>query len=117
MIVEDISRSATSYPGYDSTGVGYTMESYQALLFSAVLLKRRGYDPFAWGDKALKRVMDWLTRRGIPQGNGSTVERHESWIAGYFYGKDYPRVPASMGYSLGFTDWLFHKPKSRHRHH
>ncbi len=113
MIVEDISRSAPSYPSYDSTGVGYTMESYQALLFSAVLLERRGYDPFAWGDRALKRVMDWLTREGIPQGNGSTVERHESWIARYFYGKDYPTVPASMGYSFGFTDWLYRKHRER----
>ncbi len=107
MIVEDLSRSATAFPSYDSTGIGYTMESYQAMLFSAVLLERQGYDSFGWGDQALRRVMDWLTREGIPQGNGSTVERHESWVAQYFYGKSYPTVPASMGRSMGFTDWLY----------
>jgi hypothetical protein len=107
LIVEDISRSASGYPSYDRTGIGYTMESYQAVLFSAVLLQRYGYSPFKWGDKAMKRVMDWLTRQGIPQGNGTTVERHESWVARHFYDRRYPRVPSSMGYSLGFTDWLY----------
>lgn len=107
MIVEDISRSSSSFPRYDSTGIGYTMESYQAMLFSAILLQRQGYSAFSWGDQALRRVMDWLTREGVPQGNNSTVERHESWVAQYFYGKSYPTVPASMGRTLGFTDWLF----------
>ena len=107
MIVEDISRSSGGYPNYDRTGIGYTMESYQAMLFSAVLLERQGYDAFGWGDQALRRVMDWLTREGFPQGNGTTVERHESWVAQYFYGKSYPTTPALMGRTLGFTDWLF----------
>ena len=107
MIVEDISRSSGAYPNFDRTGIGYTMESYQAMLFSAVLLERQGYDAFGWGDQALRRVMDWLTRAGFPQGNGTTVERHESWVAQYFYGKRYPTTPALMGRTLGFTDWLF----------
>ena len=107
MIVEDISRSSGSFPDYDATGIGYTMESYQAMLFSAVLLERQGYDAFGWGDQALRRVMDWLTREGFPHGNGTTVARHESWIAQYFYGKSYPTVPSSMGRTFGFTDWLY----------
>ncbi len=107
MIVEDISRSASAFPDYDATGIGYTMEGYQAMLFSAVLLERQGYDSFGWGDQALRRVMGWLVREGIPQGNGTTVERHESWIAQHFYGRDYPTVPASMGRTFGFTDWLY----------
>ena len=107
MIVEDISRSAISFPGYDSTGIGYTMESYQGLLLSAILLERQGYDPFNWGDQALRRVMDWLVREGKPQGNNSSVERHQSWVAQHFYGKSYPTVPANMGRTFGFTDWLY----------
>jgi len=107
MIVEDISRSAGTFPTYDSTGIGYTMESYQALLFSAILLERQGYDPFSWGDQALRRVMDWLTREGKPQGNGSGVERHLSWVPQHFYGTTYSTVPAGMGRTLGFTDWLY----------
>jgi hypothetical protein len=83
------------------------MESYQALLFSAVLLDRQGYDVWSWSDQALRRVMDWLVRVGKPQGNGTSVEKHESWIAQYFYGKAYPTVAAGMGRTLGFTDWLF----------
>jgi hypothetical protein len=62
---------------------------------------------FSWGDQALGRVMDWLTREGKPQGNGSSVERHLSWVPQYFYGKSYSTVPAGMGRTLGFTDWLF----------
>ena len=107
MIVEDISRSAGAFDDYDETGIAYTMESYQALLMSAILLERQGYEAFAWGDEALRRVMDWLTREGIPQGTGSDTEHHVSWIPSYFYAEDYETVAAGMGRSLGFTDWLF----------
>ncbi len=107
MIVEDISRSGGSFDSYDKTGIGYTMESYQALLFSAILLERQGYQPFAWGDQALLRVMQWLEREGIPQGNGSSVELHQSWIANHFYDENFDTEPANMGRALGFTDWLF----------
>ncbi len=107
MIVEDISRSAGAFPDYDETGIAYTSESYQALLFAAILLDRRGYDPFAWGDQALLRVMRWLEREGVPQGTGASVERHHTWIVNHFYSEDFPTVPAGMGRTLGFTDWLF----------
>ena len=107
MIVEDISRSTGSFNSYDKTGIGYTTESYQALLFSAILLERQGFDPFAWGDRALRRVMEWLEREGVPQGNGTSVERHQSWVANHFYGGSFTTVPAAMGRTLGFTDWLF----------
>ena len=107
LIVEDISRSAGSFDSYDKAGVAYTMESYQALLLSAIMLERRGHEPFAWGDQALLRVMQWLEREDKEQGNGSTVELHQSWVANHFYREDFATVPAGMGRSLGFTDWLF----------
>ena len=52
MLVEDISRSTGTYPTYDSTGIGYTMEGYQSQLVAAILLQRRGYDVFNWGNQA-----------------------------------------------------------------
>jgi len=107
MLVEDISRSAGSYPTYDRKGIGYTMEAYQAQLVAAILLERRGYDAFEWGNQGFRRTMDWLVREGKPFGNGSSVEKHESWIAQFFYKKTYPTTAAGMGRTFGFTDWLY----------
>ena len=107
MLVEDISRSAGQFFTYDSTGIGYTMEAYQAQLFAAILLQRQGYDVFAWGNQALRRVMDWLQREGKPFGNNSGVEKHVSWIPRYFYNTRYATTAAGMGRTLGFTDWLY----------
>lgn len=107
MIVEDISRSALPFFSYDSTGIGYTMEAYQAQLFAGILLQRQGYDVFNWGNQAFRRVMDWLQREGKPFGTNSGVERHVSWIPRYFYGRSYPTTAAGMGRTLGFTDWLY----------
>ncbi len=107
MLVEDISRSAVTYPSYDSTGIGYTTEAFQGQLLAAVLLQRQGYDVFNWGNQALRRVQDWLVREGKPFGNNSSVEKHPSWIVRHFYGMNYPTTPAGMGRTFGFTDWLY----------
>lgn len=107
IIVEDLSRSIRAFPNYDATGIGYTFEAYQAMLFTAVLLERQGFDAFGWGDQALRRVMDWLVRENYPHGNGYSTEQHEVWIVRHFYGVDYPTTPAQMGRCFGFTDWLY----------
>ena len=83
------------------------MEALQGSLFAAVLLDRAGYPVWDWGDQALRRAMDWLNRHGKPQGNGSSVEKHETWIVNRFYGTNYPNQPAGMGRTFGFTDWLY----------
>jgi len=105
--VRELEQSEPTRPIPVTITCGRVEENYENNRAVAATLERQGYDVFSWSDQALKRVMDWLVREGIPQGNDSTVERHQSWVAQYFYGTDYPTVPAGMGRTLGFTDWLF----------
>lgn len=107
VIVEDASRSDGSFPNWDDTGVDYTFHAYGAQLLAALMLERRGYDVWDWGDRALKRVMDRLDRLGVATGNGRSSASHVSWIARYVYGTSYPTTAAQPGNTLGYTDWLF----------
>ncbi|HEX8156190.1 MAG TPA: hypothetical protein VF526_02290 [Solirubrobacteraceae bacterium] len=107
IIVEDASRSGAPFPNWDRAGIDYSFHAYGAQLVAALLLDRKGYDVWNWGDRALKRIMDRLDRLGVATGNGRPTATHVSWIARYFYNTDYPTVPARPSDTLGFTDWLY----------
>ena len=107
IIVEDASRSAYAFPTWDNPGIDYSFHAYAAQLVAALLLDRKGYDVWNWGDRALKRIMDRLDRLGVATGNGRNFATHVSWIPRHFYSVDYPKLPAQAGDTLGYTDWLF----------
>jgi len=107
IIVEDASRSASSFPTWDMTGIDYSFHAYMAQLVAAVVLDRQGYDVWNWGDRAFKRIMDQLNRLGVATGNGRVTATHVSWITRHFYGVSYPTVQAQPSDTLGYTDWLY----------
>lgn len=107
IIVEDASRSDAPFPSWNDVGIDYTFHAYTAQLVAALLLDRRGYDVWNWGEQALRRVMDRLEHLGVATGNGRESATHASWVARYVYGADYPTAPADPGNTLGYTDWLF----------
>jgi hypothetical protein len=107
IIVEDASRSAFAFPKWDKMGTDYAFHAYSAQLLAAIVLDRKGYDVWNWGDRALKRIMDQLDRRGVATGNGRVTATHVSWIPRHFYGVNYPTVPAQPSDTLGYTDWLY----------
>ena len=107
IIVEDASRSAAPFPSWGKKGIDYSFHAYGAQLVAALLLDRKGYDVWNWGNRALKRIMDSLNRLGAATGNGRSTATHVSWIPRHFYGASYPTAPARASDTLGFTDWLY----------
>jgi hypothetical protein len=107
IIVEDASRSAAPFPAWGKAGIDYSFHAYGAQLVAALLLDRKGYDVWNWGDRALKRIMDRLDRLGVATGNGRATATHVSWIPRHFYNSSYPTVPARPSDTLGYTDWLY----------
>jgi len=107
IIVEDASRSAAPFPAWGKAGIDYSFHAYGAQLVAALLLDRKGYDVWNWGDRALKRIMDRLDRLGVATGNGRVTATHVSWIPRHFYNTSYPTVPARPSDTLGYTDWLY----------
>lgn len=115
IMVDDISRSAGSYPNWDNKGISYSHGALQGLYLAAVLLERAGEPAFSWSDQALKRAILWLDRQGqVPSTNDLENhyghERHLPWIANYYYNLNLTTQPSHLGRSLAFTDWLFPKP-------
>ena len=117
IIVEDAGRSATTYPTWDNDGIDYSYHALIAQLNAAVLLDRRGYDVWNWGNKAFKRAMDRLVRlssagemnnAAIATGNGRESARPTPWIIKYFYGGSYATLATNAEpQSLSWTDWLY----------
>jgi hypothetical protein len=107
IIVEDASRSGSPFPAWDKAGIDYSFHAYGAQLVAALLLDRKGYDVWNWGNRALKRIMDRLDRLGVATGNGRATATHVSWIPRHFYNTSYPTVPARASDTLGYTDWLY----------
>jgi hypothetical protein len=106
-IVEDISRSAGSYPSVDDTGLTYSWEVLGGATLSARLLERAGYtDVWQWGDRALLRAATFLRDRGgfAPRHDVNQYIPHEINAA---YGTNLgPVGSAGYGRQFGFTDWL-----------
>lgn len=82
----------------------YVYEALQGALVQAVILKRAGYDPFNWENRALLRAFQWLhTQANFPAEGDDTWEPH---IINFFYGASFPApVPSSPGKNVGWTDW------------
>jgi hypothetical protein len=106
-IVEDISRSAGSYPAVDDTGLTYSWEVLGGATLSARLLERAGYgDVWQWGDRALLRAALFLRDNGgfAPRYSVNQYIPHEINAA---YGTNIgPVGGAGYGRQFGFTDWL-----------
>jgi hypothetical protein len=110
-IVRDIDRGGNLKWPPGRAGIGYTLESLQALTLQAELLTINGYgDAWSWSDQALKRAAGIVTRSGAAGGltwNRSEVSYHVPWILNARYGLDLPTLPAGFGRVFGYTDWLY----------
>ena len=107
-IVEDISRSAGSYPSVDDTGRTYSWEVLGGATLSARILERSGYaDVWQWGDRALLRASQFLAQHGgyAPSYHVNQYIPHEINTA---YGANLGPVSSVAGHGrqFGFTDWL-----------
>jgi hypothetical protein len=110
-IVRDIDRGGNLKWPPGRAGIGYTLESLQALTLQAELLTVNGYgDAWSWSDQALKRAAGIVTRSGQAGGltwNRSEVSYYVPWILNARYGLDLPTRPAGFGRVFGYTDWLY----------
>ena len=81
-------------------------EGLQGAMAEAVILKRAGYDPFNWENKALLRAFQWLQSQASFLATGD-----DNWLphlVNYYYGKG--TLPTSSpqsrpGKNVGWTDW------------
>jgi hypothetical protein len=83
----------------------YVYEGLQGAMAEAVILKRAGYDPFNWENKALLRAFQWLQSQANFLATGD-----DTWlphIVNYYYGKGTlpSSVPSRAGKNIGWTDW------------
>lgn len=110
-IVRDIDRGGNLKWPPGRAGIGYTLESLQALTLQAELLTVNGYgDAWTWSDQALKRAAGIVTRSGQAGGltwNRSEVSYYVPWILNARYGLNLPTLPAGFGRVFGYTDWLY----------
>jgi hypothetical protein len=111
-IVNDVSRDDVGlvWP-VGPTGIGYTLESLQGLIFQTELLYRNGYPgAWSWSNSALQRVARLVSRNGLAGGtswNTAQVNLHVPWLLNFRYGMSLPTRPAGYGRTLGYTDWLY----------
>ena len=110
-IVRDIDRGGNLKWPPGRAGIGYTLESLQALTLQAELLTINGYgDAWSWSDQALKRAAGIVTRSGQAGGltwNRSEVSYYVPWILNARYALDLPTRAAGFGRVFGYTDWLY----------
>jgi hypothetical protein len=110
-IVRDIDRGGNRKWPPGRSGIGYTLESLQALIVQAELLTVNGYgDVWSWSDQALRRAAGIVTRSGEAGGltwNRSEVSYYVPWLLNARYGLDLPTRPAGFGRVFGYTDWLY----------
>jgi hypothetical protein len=106
-VLEDISRSAGSYPSVDRTGLTYSWEVLGGATLSARLLQRAGYtDVWQWGDRALLRAATFLHDHGgyTPAYRANQYIPHEINRA---YGVSLgPLGSVGYGRQFGFTDFI-----------
>jgi hypothetical protein len=86
----------------------YVYEALQGAVAQAVMLERRGYDAWNWGDRALLRAFGWLHEQAHFPAEGD-----DTWIPHLInrtYGTDFPAPsPSRPGKGMGFSDWT-HTP-------
>ena len=83
----------------------YVYEGLQGAMAEAVILKRAGYDPFNWENRALLRAFQWLQTQASFLATGD-----DTWLphlVNYYYGKGTlpSPVPTRPGKNIGWTDW------------
>lgn len=82
----------------------YVYEALQAVLVTAVILNRQGFDVWNWQDQAILRAYKWLHNEANYQPTGD--DKFQMHIINFFYGTDFPAsVPAGRGKNMGWTDW------------
>jgi hypothetical protein len=105
--VEDISRSAGSYPTVDDTGKTYSWEFIGGATLTARILSNSGYpDAYSWGNNALKRAGEFMKSINAYPPLYS-VNQYIPWEINNAYGVSLgPVNAAGYGRQFGFTDWL-----------
>jgi hypothetical protein len=83
---------------------GYVWEGLQGAVAIAVVLKRAGFTPFQWSDKALLRAFNWLHNEAkFPAQGDDTWQPH---LINHYYGSNFPApIPSRAGKNIGWTDW------------
>ena len=87
----------------------YVYSALQGAVAQAVILRRAGYDVWAWEDKALLRAFRWLYDvADYPAEGDDTWQPH---VINYYYDTKLPaRVPSKPGKNVGWTDWTHGPP-------
>ena len=82
-------------------------EALQGALLQAVVLERAGYEPFAWGDRALLRAALWLEHEADFPAEGD--DTWQPYVINHFYEANLKVVlPARPGKNVGWTDWTLY---------
>ncbi|MFQ5636662.1 MAG: carboxypeptidase regulatory-like domain-containing protein [bacterium] len=88
---------------------GYVYEGLQAVLVTAEILSRQGYDVWNWQDRAILRAYQWLHTPHFKGGGTYEAQGDDTWqlsLVNYHYGTDFPApVPSTAGKNMGWTDW------------
>ena len=105
--VEDISRSAGSYPAFDETGLKYSWEVLGGVtLTRQAALAAPATPTSGWSDRAILRAAEFLARNG-GYARRRTASPAHTWMINNAYGTTSdPTNPAGYGRQFGFTDWL-----------
>lgn len=103
-VLPDDQRRGGSFT-WPAPKVNYVYEGLQGAVTQATLLRRQGYDVWAWSDRALLRAFRWTHTQA-----SFTAEGDDAWqphVINAAYRASFPaRTPASPGKVLGWTDWM-----------
>jgi hypothetical protein len=103
-VLPDDQRRAGSFT-WPPPQENYVYEGLQGAMAEAVVLRRAGYDPFNWQNRALLRAFKWLqnTANFLATGDDNWLP----WLVNYHYGAG--TLPASAGTrpgkNVGWADW------------
>jgi hypothetical protein len=111
-VLPDDQRRCGDFPADIGCQSNYAWEAMQGALVQAIVLRRRGYDSWRWGNLALARAAHWLTRWNHQPPDASVNGSDDRWQA-YVLRRVYPSFtpesslasPAPPGKHVGYTDW------------
>jgi hypothetical protein len=81
----------------------YVWEALQGATVQAELLRRQGYDAWAWESQALLRAVQWLLEEADYPAEGD--DRWIPWLVNAAYETSLPVEETTTGKAMGFTDW------------
>jgi len=89
---------------------GYPWGAMEGAVLLAELLRRRGYDAWTWGDRALLRAAEALHRLHGEYPDDEWWAHGDDvwmpWVINRACGADFPTLtPARPGKNMGWTDW------------